>query len=60
MTKFLSILILIVYIGSPIDIIPDAIPLFGTIDDSLAGAVIMQLLTTPKKKQWKRVPNRRR
>lgn len=35
--KFLFVLVCIVYILSPVDFLPDAIPVVGTADDGLAG-----------------------
>lgn len=46
MLKTIATIILLVYIGSPIDFLPDAIPVFGTLDDATAGAIIAKLLTT--------------
>lgn len=44
MRKLLGVLLL-AYIISPIDAIPDAIPFIGTIDDGAAGAIALKLLT---------------
>lgn len=47
----------LVGIASPIDLIPDALPLIGTLDDSAEGAIVAMLLKAMAKPDK---PNHRR
>lgn len=42
--RFLFVLVCIGYILSPVDFLPDAIPVIGTVDDGLAGILAGMVL----------------
>ena len=43
--KSLGVLIALVYILSPVDILPDAMPFVGTIDDATVGALLVKMFS---------------
>lgn len=51
--KTIMALILVAYIVSPVDFLPDALPFVGTLDDATAGAIVAALLA-PKKNSNRR------
>lgn len=51
--KTILSLILVLYIVSPVDFLPDALPLIGTLDDATAGAIVAALMA-PKKSNRRR------
>lgn len=51
--KIIMALVLAAYIVSPVDVLPDALPFIGTLDDATAGAIVAALLA-PKKKSNRR------
>lgn len=42
--KVILVLLLVAYILSPVDLIPDVLPVVGTADDGLAGVIIGAIL----------------
>lgn len=46
--KIIMVLLLLAYIVSPVDFLPDALPMVGTLDDATAGMLIVKLLTVRK------------
>ncbi len=49
--KFLFVLVCIGYVLSPVDFLPDAIPVIGTADDGLAGMLMGIVLNWGRQQQ---------